>query len=84
MRHWTPEERQQQAELIHGWKPWKRSTGPKTEAGKSRAAKNAKTKHGMRSKAWTALTRALRGQRHWLKDVGAKHEISIQETHEKK
>lgn len=51
MRHWTPEERARQAELIKGWKPWAQSTGPISESGKARSAGNA-TKHGARSAAW--------------------------------
>ena len=32
---WTPERRARQAELIRQWRPWEKSTGPKTEAGKA-------------------------------------------------
>ena len=35
---WTPERRARQAEAIRRWKPWERSTGPKTEEGKARSA----------------------------------------------
>ncbi len=38
---WTPERRKQQAELIATWKPWKRSTGPKTAQGKANSSRNA-------------------------------------------
>ena len=38
---WTPERRARQAELIRQWKPWERSTGPTSEAGKAQVAKNA-------------------------------------------
>lgn len=41
MRNWTPEERQRQRELIQRWKPWTKSTGPKTIVGKARASKNS-------------------------------------------
>ena len=58
MRHWTQQERERQAALIQGWKPWEQSTGPKTEAGKRAASTNAR-KHGMRSAEWTELTRQL-------------------------
>jgi hypothetical protein len=37
---WTPERRARQAALIRFWQPWRRSTGPKTEAGKARCAMN--------------------------------------------
>ena len=47
---WTPERRARQAALIRNWAPWRRSTGPKTEAGKARCSKNA-LKHGGRSRA---------------------------------
>jgi len=40
MRHWTPEERQRQAELIHRWQPWKHSTGACTAAGKAVSSQN--------------------------------------------
>ena len=34
----TPEHRAKRAELIRRWKPWEKSTGPKTPEGKSRSA----------------------------------------------
>ncbi len=45
MRQWTPEERQRQSELVHKWKPWEYSTGPR-DTTKTRL--NA-MKHGLRS-----------------------------------
>lgn len=38
---WTPERRARQAELIRNWRPWERSTGPRSKVGKARAARNA-------------------------------------------
>lgn len=38
---WTPERRARQAELIRLWKPWEKSTGPRTSEGKSKTARNA-------------------------------------------
>jgi hypothetical protein len=38
---WTPERRAQQAERIRQSRPWEKSTGPRTEAGKARSARNA-------------------------------------------
>lgn len=34
----TPEHRALRAELIRRWKPWEKSTGPKTPEGKRKAA----------------------------------------------
>lgn len=39
-RKWTDEQKAKQAEKIKAWKPWRRSTGPRTDAGKQKAAKN--------------------------------------------
>ena len=38
---WTPERRQRQAEAIRTWRPWERSTGPTSAAGKAKVARNA-------------------------------------------
>lgn len=38
---WTPERRALQAALIRTWKPWERSTGPRTPDGKVAASRNA-------------------------------------------
>ena len=38
---WTPERRARQAELIRNWRPWERSTGPRTAEGKLRTSRNA-------------------------------------------
>lgn len=57
-RHWTAEERAQQAQLIRKWKPWEKSTGAKTNQGKARSRRNAVT-HGM-SKTLRELRQALR------------------------
>lgn len=38
---WTPERRAKQAENIRRWKPWKKSTGPRTLEGKARSSRNA-------------------------------------------
>ena len=38
---WTPERRARQAALIRTWRPWEKSTGPRTDEGKARVAQNA-------------------------------------------
>ena len=38
---WSPERRASQAALILTWKPWERSTGARTAAGKARSSRNA-------------------------------------------
>lgn len=38
---WTPERRARQAELIRAAKPWEKSTGPRTDAGKAKSSQNA-------------------------------------------
>jgi len=70
---WTPECRKKQSEAKRRWKPWEKSTGPKTEKGKGRSSQNA-LKHGMRSAEMrkveselallAALQRALRDKLH--------------------
>ena len=56
-KSWTPERRAQQAAFLRTLKPWLRSTGPRTSAGKARSARNA-YKGGVRA-ALRQLSRAL-------------------------
>lgn len=56
---WTPERRERQAALIRAWKPWVRSSGPKTDGGKAASAMNSR-KHGMRSRRALDEARMLR------------------------
>ena len=42
-RTWTLEQRQQQSQAIKRWKPWSKSTGPKSPKGKAAVARNAYT-----------------------------------------
>ena len=48
MRHWTPEERLKQSQLIQSWQPWNKSTGARTPEGKAISSRNAH-KGGIRS-----------------------------------
>lgn len=55
---WTPERRAKHAAAIQNWKPWERSSGPKTDVGKASVSANAR-KHGMRSQEARALQEAI-------------------------
>ena len=54
----TPEQRARRAELIRQWKPWEKSTGPKTEEGKVRSARRG-FKRGIREmlREWARILR---------------------------
>jgi|WetSurMetagenome_2_1015567.scaffolds.fasta_scaffold32360_6 hypothetical protein len=43
---WTPERRARQAEMIRTWRPWEKSTGPRTPDGKAKASVNADMAQG--------------------------------------
>ena len=65
---WTPERRKRQSEAIRRWKPWSKSTGPKSPEGKAAVSGNAWT-GGQWLKlrqAIKALNQAMREQRGWL------------------
>ena len=61
---WTPERRAKQAELIKTWKPWERSTGPRSEEGKAVASRNGW--QGGNRQMLREISRALARQRRSL------------------
>lgn len=61
---WTPERRARQAELIRQWRPWEKSTGPRTQAGKDVVSRNADK--GGTWRLLRELSRALREQNRQL------------------
>lgn len=61
---WTPQRQARQAERIQRWRPWERSTGPRTPAGKGNVSRNA-DKGGPRP-LLRHLARALREQQRGL------------------
>ena len=63
----TPEHRQQQAERIRAWEPWKRSTGPRTAEGQATASRNA-WKGGHREML-CEMVRVLNSQRQALDEM---------------
>jgi hypothetical protein len=65
MAKWTEERRKKQAEAIKRWKPWEKSTGPKTKDGKARIRLNA-CKHGFRSQSATILIEMLNANKAFI------------------
>ena len=64
----TPEHRAMRAELIRRWKPWEKSTGPKSSEGKARSAMRG-FKGGTRE-TLRELAKILREQAEAMKRVG--------------
>jgi hypothetical protein len=56
---WTPERKAAQRAAIYRWRPWEKSTGPKTPHGKGIVSRNA-WKGGHRSRVLEGELRALR------------------------
>ncbi len=67
---WSEERRKKQSELMHRLKPWKNSTGPRTEEGKDAAKYNA-FKNGQYDETNIALRKALFRQRMFVNTVRA-------------
>lgn len=65
---WTEERKAKQAQWMRENRPWEKSTGPKTDAGKDAAKYNA-FKHGARCAALAALLKTLKAQEKWLKSL---------------
>ncbi len=61
---WTPERRARQAELIRNWKPWVQSTGPRTDEGKARTARN-----GYKGGTWRIEREELRALKATVDDL---------------
>lgn len=61
---WSDARRAKHAAAIRNWKPWAKSTGPRTSAGKARAAQNA-YKHGGRATETRLMHQALAAQNHF-------------------
>ncbi|MGB4106838.1 MAG: hypothetical protein WBK55_03480 [Alphaproteobacteria bacterium] len=62
---WTEERRQRQREIINRSRPWGKSTGPKSRAGKLSSSLNA-LKHGERARALDTVRQICRKNREFL------------------
>ena len=61
-RKWTPMQRARQAEKIHSWQPWTKSTGARTPEGKAKSSQNAR-RFTFRKPALFASWLALQAER---------------------
>jgi hypothetical protein len=62
---WTLERRARQSALIRTWKPWEKSTGPRSAKGKAKTARNGFTggQRGQLRELTKAVSQLLRKQR---------------------
>lgn len=60
---WSDERRARQREAIQRWRPWEKSTGPRTEAGKAASSANS-YRHGARCRE---VREAGKHVRDWLR-----------------
>lgn len=67
---WTDQRRREQAARCRRNRPWEKSTGPKTDAGKDQSRQNALV-HGLRGEPGRRLREVLRAQRDFVKSVAA-------------
>ena len=75
---WTEKHCKMQSEAIRRWKPWEKSTGPRTAKGKAIVAQNA-FKGGLRPQL-RELAKILRKQRHSLDELSTEEYDSMAET----
>jgi hypothetical protein len=60
---WTPERRAQQSAVIHRWRPWEQSTGPRSDEGKARTARN-----GFKGGQWRKLRELTKAMNELLRE----------------
>ena len=60
---WTFERRKKQSEAIRNWKPWSKSTGPKSAEGKAVVSRNAEA-----GGEWLVLRQAIKQMNKALRD----------------
>lgn len=67
-RGWNDERREKHAAAIRRWKPWAKSTGPRSAAGKARTAQNA-AKPWLKRGPDYQMKQALRDHSRYLTDL---------------
>lgn len=65
---WSPARRTNHAAAIRRWKPWAKSTGPRTRSGKAKSAQNA-VKHGCYALQHRLFAQGLAAQRASLRAI---------------
>lgn len=71
MRIWTEAAKAAQREAIKRWQPWAKSTGPRTQAGKTRSSSNARKSDRPSIKGIRTLSAALTAQSRGLRALKA-------------
>ena len=66
MRQWTEKDKKRQTCVMRRHKPWRKSTGPRTQEGKEKSKYNA-VKHGRCSAASVRMRKAFAAQGRFLK-----------------
>lgn len=75
---WSPERKARQAQAIRRWRPWSRSTGPTTPAGKRKSAGNAE-KRWAASREFRALCAGLKAVARLHGQMGA-YSLALRRT----
>ncbi len=65
---WSPERRAKHAAAMKQWKPWEKSTGPRTKQGKKRSSQNAAKPH-LKYDPDRMIKRALAAQSRYLTEI---------------
>ncbi len=77
MAAWTEERKARQSALIRSWKPWERSTGPKTDEGKHASAKNRQRSLDLARQEVANARKALTDAQNALERLGTKPKHDI-------
>ncbi|MBW8067622.1 MAG: hypothetical protein GJU73_09275 [Ferrovum sp.] len=76
-RRWTQEQKDRQSALIRSWKPWTRSTGPRTTQGKAQSSKNRQKTLEKAQREVADARKALTEAQARLGKLGAKPRVDL-------